>query len=413
MSAAPLRRRQRQQAVDPNAVPPPPQAAPLRRRRQQAVDRNSVPPSPVAVAARTVTGFQPEGVHLTQWTASSILVSWQTGVAAYVKLGTAPGRYHKTAKGKHSLVYRYVYGPDAGNTTYQSPILHHVLLRGLKPGKTYFYVVGNEDQGWSQEFNFTTLRQEFPIRLGLVGDLGQTSNTSTTLQQLVGSKPDMVVLTGDFSYADDHLSGDSSGEFSGGTDNAPTSDQPRWDSWARLAEPVLSKLPLISCRGNHEREPLLLDRGNTFVAPNARFPYPQARRVECVDPSEIDTSSNVGAEYLNLTNPREFLNESRFQPSSAYYSLDLPGIAHIIPWGNHSAQVRWLRKDLAKVDRGRTPWLIVIFHVPPYHTYNTHYKARPVESDTFMTVVEDIFYEHQVDLVFNGHVHAYERTYPV
>lgn len=135
-------------------------------------------------------------------------------MAAYVKLGTAPGRYHKTAKGKHSLVYRYVYGPgaglpicstphgalelkwhglscgaaagtwcflssrrrcigrrrqsaeaggqhtpvcmpaalpgphlgalpaDAGNTTYQSPILHHVLLRGLKPGKTYFYVVG-------------------------------------------------------------------------------------------------------------------------------------------------------------------------------------------------------------------------------------------------------------------------------
>ena len=42
--AAPLRRRQRQQAVDPNAVPPPPQAAPLRRRRQQAVDRNAVPP---------------------------------------------------------------------------------------------------------------------------------------------------------------------------------------------------------------------------------------------------------------------------------------------------------------------------------------------------------------------------------
>ncbi|EFN54711.1 hypothetical protein CHLNCDRAFT_135377 [Chlorella variabilis] len=50
--AAPLRRRQRQQAVDPNAVPPPPQAAPLRRRRQQAVDRNAVPPSPVAVATR-------------------------------------------------------------------------------------------------------------------------------------------------------------------------------------------------------------------------------------------------------------------------------------------------------------------------------------------------------------------------
>ncbi|EFN50488.1 hypothetical protein CHLNCDRAFT_141578 [Chlorella variabilis] len=50
MSAAPLRRRQRQQAVDPTAVRPPPQAAALRRQRQQAVDRNAVPPSPVAVA---------------------------------------------------------------------------------------------------------------------------------------------------------------------------------------------------------------------------------------------------------------------------------------------------------------------------------------------------------------------------
>ena len=28
---------------------------------------------------RTVTGFQPEGIHLTQWTQNSVLVSWQTG----------------------------------------------------------------------------------------------------------------------------------------------------------------------------------------------------------------------------------------------------------------------------------------------------------------------------------------------
>ena len=35
--AAPLRRRQRQQAVDPTAVPPPPQAAALRRRRQHCL----------------------------------------------------------------------------------------------------------------------------------------------------------------------------------------------------------------------------------------------------------------------------------------------------------------------------------------------------------------------------------------
>ena len=27
------------------------------------------------------------------------------------------------------------------------------------------------------------------------------------------------------------------------------------------------------------------------------------------------------------------------------------------------------------VDRSKTPWLIVTFHVPPYHNYNTHFKV--------------------------------------
>ena len=31
---------------------------------------------------------------------------------------------------------------EQGDTTYQSPILHHVLLRDLEPGVTYFYSVG-------------------------------------------------------------------------------------------------------------------------------------------------------------------------------------------------------------------------------------------------------------------------------
>ncbi|EFN59725.1 hypothetical protein CHLNCDRAFT_133304 [Chlorella variabilis] len=77
-AAAPLRRRQRQQAVDPNAVPPPPQAAPLRRRRQQAVDRNSVPPSPVAVA-------------------TSMSASAEVGTAAYMAPEVFAGRLTKAS----------------------------------------------------------------------------------------------------------------------------------------------------------------------------------------------------------------------------------------------------------------------------------------------------------------------------
>lgn len=34
-----------------------------------------------------------------------------------------------------------------------------------------------------------------------------------------------------------------------------------------------------------------------------------------------------------------------------------------------SAQYNWLLKDIASVDRVKTPWLIVNMHTPWYHTY--------------------------------------------
>lgn len=49
-----------------------------------------------------------------------------------------------------------------------------------------------------------------------------------------------------------------------------------------------------------------------------------------------------------------FKNEAGFQPVSAYYSVDYPGVAHIvslanyIPWGVDSAQYKWFQQDLAK-----------------------------------------------------------------
>ena len=61
------------------------------------------------------------------------------------------------------------------------------------------------------------------------------------------------------------------------------------------------------------------------------------------------------------------------------------------------------------IDRSKTPWLIVQFHAPIYHTYYTHYK----EQECFASIYEPLFLLHGVDIVLNGHVHAYERTHPM
>jgi len=58
---------------------------------------------------------------------------------------------------------------------YQSPYLHHVLLKDLLPGTKYCYSIGSEKTMGSSEFCFKTLeRDSRSIVLGLIGDLGQT-----------------------------------------------------------------------------------------------------------------------------------------------------------------------------------------------------------------------------------------------
>jgi len=73
-----------------------------------------------------------------------------------------------------------------------------------------------------------------------------------------------------------------------------------------------------------------------------------------------------------------------------------------------SNQLNWLIADLAAVDRSSTPWVFVSFH-EPYVNSNT---AHSMETEGFpmQNAIEDILYEAKVDVVFSGHVHAYERS---
>lgn len=65
-----------------------------------------------------------------------------------------------------------------------------------------------------------------------------------------------------------------------------------------------------------------------------------------------------------------------------------------------------LQTDLSKVDRKRTPWLLVIFHVPWYNSNTAHQG----EGSDMMKTMEPLLYAAKVDLAFAGHVHAYERS---
>ena len=108
--------------------------------------------------------------------------------------------------------------------------------------------------------------------------------------------------------------------------------------------------------------------------------------------------------------------ESGATNGNLYYSFNA-GPAHLVmlnsymPFAQGSEQYAWLEKDLKSVDRTVTPWLFVSMHAPWYNSNAAHHDES--EETGMRAAMETLLYTHKVDAVFSGHVHAYERMYPV
>ncbi|CAN6486015.1 unnamed protein product [Victoria cruziana] len=346
--------------------------------------------------AKKVGSVFPEQVALAISSPTSMWVSWVTGdaqvgnvtpldpstVASEVHYGRRSGKYTHIKRGT-STVYSQLY-PFKGLLNYTSGIIHHVKLEGIKPGSTYYYRCGDSSlSAMSEEFVFKAppshSTESYPHRIALVGDLGLTGNSTSTVDHLIENKPSLVLMIGDLSYANQYLTTGGKGApcFSCSFPDAPIREtyQPRWDAWGRFMEPLTKMVPMMVIEGNHEIEPQLGDA--TFQSYQARFAVPSS-----------ESGSN----------------------SSFYYSFNA-GAVHFIMLGAYvdynatGSQFAWLQKDLSRVDRKVTPWLVAAWHPPWYNSYSSHYQ----EFECMRQEMEELLYQNGVDIVFSGHVHAYER----
>ncbi|KAI3471951.1 hypothetical protein Pfo_028639 [Paulownia fortunei] len=276
-------------------------------------------------------------------------ISWTTSfpTPATVYYGTSPGNYTFSANGSTNM-YHYL--------KYISGEIHDVVIGPLKPNTSYYYRCGIKS---SPEFSFKTPPARFPIKFAVAGDLGQTKRTISTLEHIAKSNYDVLILPGDLSYANMH--------------------QPKWDTFGLLVQPLASKRPWMVTQGNHEIERIRGIHRHSFTSYNARWVMPY---------------------------------EESGSPSNLFYSFEVAGV-HVIMLGSYadfgadSAQYRWLKADLRKVDRRRTPWLIAVVHAPWYNSNDAH--QGEYQSVGMKSVMEDVLYSARVDVVFAGHVHAYER----
>ncbi|XP_050212903.1 bifunctional purple acid phosphatase 26-like [Mercurialis annua] len=311
------------------------------------------------------TGYNaPQQVHITQgdYDGKGVIVSWVTPDepgSNKVQYGVSEKDYDFTAQGtvKNYSFYQY-----------KSGYIHQCLLRDLEYDTKYYYRIGDGDS--SRQFWFQTppmISPDTPYKFGIIGDLGQTYNSLSTLEHFMQSKAEAVLFVGDLSYADRYQYNDVG---------------IRWDSWGRFVEKSTAYTPWMWSAGNHEIDYMpYMGEVTPFKSYLHRYPTP----------------------YL-----------ASKSSSPLWYAIRRAS-AHIIvlscysPFVKYTPQWTWLQQELKNVNREQTPWLIVLMHVPLYNSNEAHF----MEGESMRAVFEKWFIRYKVDVIFAGHVHAYERSYRI
>lgn len=82
-------------------------------------------------------------------------------------------------------------------------------------------------------------------------------------------------------------------------------------------------------------------------------------------------------------------------------------------WGD---QIAWLEEDLRKANEERDirPWIFVAGHRPVYSLHDAEDDGTPaLFAKSLQEAVEPLFHKYKVDVYWCGHVHGYERQWPV
>lgn len=334
-------------------------------------------------------------IHIAQGkTSESMIISW---VTKSVRGSTVWYGLNETSlnmiKYGNETSYKFDY-PKEG--VYESGTIHHVELTNLKPSTQYFYICGDiESDTHSDIFNFTTtsyVGSFLPITFGVVGDLGQTSDSEKTLIHLSNNKKIQLILhPGDLSYAD--------------------CNQKLWDSYGELIQPLASRIPWMVSPGNHELE--ITNDNKFYLSFESRYRMPQVKVAEY---GPITIPPKYHDDDLQLPYCCSSIFQSIYNFGNSFYSFDT-GTAHIIflnPYSttdSNSEQYKWLATDLESIEREITPWVIVVMHCPWYSSNIDHYEEQ--QTVLMRDSMEELFYKYRVNLALMGHVHAYERTHPI
>jgi predicted phosphodiesterase len=238
-----------------------------------------------------------------------------------------------------------------------------VALTGLDPQTTYFYRVirtaENGEELWSDIYSFqTAVRDNMAYAFGIIGDTQRNPEiTRKCAEGIFSQRPNFTIHLGD--VVDDGFAK---------------------NQWLKdLFEPMSNlnaRVPMYPVIGNHEG--------------NSHFYY----------------------DYFSLPKPEYFYS---FKYGNAEFFM----IDSNKPLSPGSEQYQWLDRALGE---SKAKWKFTAHHHPCWSSdvddygdteKGNHASRTPTWGDTNARQLIALYEKHGVDISFNGHIHTYERTWPI
>lgn len=240
----------------------------------------------------------------------------------------------------------------------EATVIHQIELKELRPNTAYLYrVSGTAASGKylrSSMASFqTAVEAEAAYGFVVIGDTQSTPESLRRVAELsFAERPHFAVIAGDL-VSSGRRKGDWTGHF-----------------FPNMS-PLISRVAFFPTIGNHEED--------------AEWYY----------------------KYMALPSPE-------YHYSFCYGNSEFFMIDSNRPVQPGSEQHAWLDKRLGS---SRAKWKFVVHHHPPYSSDSDDYGDTSIESSTQgdpnMRNLVPLYEKYRVDIVWSGHIHLYERTWPI
>ncbi len=236
--------------------------------------------------------------------------------------------------------------------------LHELKLDGLQPDRAYYYQVESQDDLGrvltSPILSFQTAPGKgVPYAFCVISDTqGNPEVSGKIAQHAWALRPNFLLHPGDL-------------VSTGG-------DKRQWvEEFFASMKPLLERVPFYPVLGNHEQD--------------ARYYYDY---VSLPEPEYHYTFEYGNAQFFIIDSNRKVERDSE--------------------------QYRWLDEALGD---SRALWKIVSYHHPAYSSdendYGDTWTGPSTQGDSRTRELVTLFDYHGVDIVWSGHIHSYERTWPL